>query len=270
MHGGSDGLHQRHWTATEVSETAVTFVYLSPDGESGYPGSVAFSVKYELVGDNQLRVTMQGRVLGDLKTPINLAQHSYFNLAGHSSGGDVLGHELRMEADTFLALDASQIPTGVRQSVGDPACMDFRRGKRIGAGIDAVPGGMGYDHTYCFSGDDAPEVREVREVAELRDPQSGRIMVVSTNAPGAQLYTAGYLDGSLTCKENCRYEKYGGVCIETQALPDSINREEFLKGGSNVVYGPADDAYRHVVTYTFKTDRSVPSKPSSDKAVTHV
>ncbi len=189
MHGGSDGLHRKRWTATEVSNTAVTFVYLSPDGDAGYPGSVAFSVKYELSGDSQLCVTMRGRVLGDLLTPINLAQHTYFNLAGHASGRDVLGHELKLDADTFLELDASQIPTGVRQSVGDPACMDFRRGKTIGAGIEDVPGGMGYDHNYCFSvDDDAGEVREVREVAELRDPQSGRIMVVSTDAPGAQLY----------------------------------------------------------------------------------
>jgi aldose 1-epimerase len=186
LHGGSDGLHRKRWIATEVSSTAVTFVYLSLDGESGYPGSVAFSVKYELVQENQLCVTMRGRVLGDLQTPINLAQHTYFNLAGHASGRDVLGHELRMDADAFLDLDASQIPTGVRQSVDNPACMDFRRGKMIGAGIEAVPGCMGYDHNYCFSVDGV--AREVREVAELRDPQSGRIMVVSTDAPGAQLY----------------------------------------------------------------------------------
>ena len=187
MHGGSDGLHRKRWTATEVTDTAVTFVYLSPDGEAGYPGSVAFSVKYELIGENQLCVTMRGRVLGDLQTPINLAQHTYFNLAGHASGRDVLGHELKLVADTFLELDASQIPTGVRRSVGDLACMDFRRGKMIGAGIEDVPGGMGYDHNYCFSSVDV-DTREVREVAELRDPQSGRVMVVSTDAPGAQLY----------------------------------------------------------------------------------
>ena len=187
LHGGSDGLHRKRWTATEVTDTAVTFVYLSPDGEAGYPGSVAFSVKYELIGENQLCVTMRGRVLGDLQTPINLAQHTYFNLAGHASGRDVLGHELKLVADTFLELDASQIPTGVRRSVGDLACMDFRRGKMIGAGIEDVPGGMGYDHNYCFSSVDG-DTREVREVAELRDPQSGRVMVVSTDAPGAQLY----------------------------------------------------------------------------------
>jgi aldose 1-epimerase len=190
---------------------------------------------------------MQGTVEGTSATPINMAGHSYFNLGGCDTGGDCLDHELAMpEADAFTELDDTQIPTGRLVSVVECPAMDFRRPKRLGLDLADAPGGMGYDHNFCLRGGDGQG--SIACAAELYHPPTGRGLRVHTTAPGLQLYTANYLDGSFPGKDGRLYPKAGGVCLETQAYPDAVNHPSF----PSVVYQPGE-TYRHVIVYEFFT-----------------
>lgn len=227
LHGGNVGFDQRAWDvecAPGAGGVEMRLQRLSPDGEEGYPGNLSVSVLYRLTSENALEIEYEART--DAPTPVNLTNHSYFNLCGEGSGESVLGHELRLRASRFLPTDAGQIPTGELRAVeGTP--FDFRRLQSIGSRIQepdeqlALAGG--YDHNWVLDG----AFGRLNLAAELYEPVSGRLMEVFTTEPGLQLYTGNLLDGSCLGKSGRSYLRYGGLCLETQHFPDSPNRPEF-------------------------------------------
>lgn len=219
LHGGHKGFDKLLWRAElEAAHEAasVRFRYLSQEGEEGYPGQLSVRVDYTLTDDDELQLDYFAET--DRPTPVNLTNHSYFNLAG---SGDVLGHELTLAADAFLPVASDLIPTGEICKVEGTA-MDFRRPRRLG---EALPSGNpgGYDHTFVLRDD----CREGRPAARVREAGSGRIMELHTTEPGVQLYTGNYLDGSNIGKGGQVYAKHHGFCLETQHYPDSVNRPGF-------------------------------------------
>jgi aldose 1-epimerase len=220
LHGGIVGFDRVVWrakTATTPTSAILSLSYESPDGEEGYPGSLSVEVTYTLAADNSL--TVDYKATTTKATPINLTNHSYFNLAGHASG-DVLQQKLTIVANRFVPVDETSIPVGPLQKVeGTP--FDFTTAHALGARITEV--GIGYDHTYVLS--DAP--RPLHFAARAVDPSSGRYLEVLTTEPGVQLYTGNYLDGSLIGKSGAVYKKHAGFCLETQHFPDSVNQPSY-------------------------------------------
>lgn len=221
LHGGIKGFDKVVWKTQEAvaaeDEAWVKMTYLSVDGEEGYPGNLTCTVTYTLTNADELRFTYEGST--DKKTVVNLTNHSYWNLAGHA-GGDILGHELTIDADRFTVVDAGLIPTGVIASVHDMP-LDFSRPRTIGSRLGQLA--HGYDHNYVLNG----KAGTLRFCAQVREPHSGRIMAVHTTEPGVQLYTGNFLDGSLIGKEGKSYTKHAGFCLETQHYPDSPNKPQF-------------------------------------------
>ena len=222
IHGGRRGFDKVVWQAKVLppknGEAAVEFSYLSKDGEEGYPGNLQVKVTYTLTDANELRIDYRAQT--DKATPVNLTNHSYFNLVG---SGDVLEHELRLYADRYTPADDELIPTGVIASVqGTP--LDFTKPEKIGARIEQLkPKPGGYDHNYVING----AAGTLRLAARARDPKSGRVMQVSTTEPGVQLYTANWLDGRMRGTGGVVYPRHGGFCLETQHYPDSVNKPDF-------------------------------------------
>ena len=220
LHGGTKGFDRVVWDAkTSRTPTSANLIlsYVSPDGEEGYPGAVSVEVTYTLASDNALTVTYKASTTK--ATPVNLTNHSYFNLAGHASG-NVLKQKLTIDADRFIPVDETSIPLGPLEKVaGTP--FDFTSPHEIGERILEV--GIGYDHTYVLS--EAP--RSLHFAARAVDPSSGRYVELLTTEPGVQLYTGNYLDGSLKGKGGAGYEKHSGFCLETQHFPDSVNQPSY-------------------------------------------
>ncbi|MEU4535470.1 aldose epimerase family protein [Streptosporangium sp. NPDC023825] len=223
LHGGTHGFDTRVWRITAASDTAVTLEYVSPDGEQGYPGTLTVSVTYTLTGD---AIRLDYQAVTDAPTVLNLTNHSYFNLAG---GGDVLKHVVRIDADHYLPVDATQIPTGELAPVaGTP--FDFTSPYEIGERIADPALGGGYDHCYVLRGG-----------IEVHEPAGGLTMEVTTTEPGVQFYTGNFLDGVATA-----YGKHAGLCLETQHFPDSPNRPNF----PSVVLRPGE-RFDSTTTYRF-------------------
>ncbi|MGJ6963370.1 aldose epimerase family protein [Streptosporangium sp. G11] len=223
LHGGPHGFDTRVWRITAASDTAVTLEYVSRDGEEGYPGTLTASVTYTLTGD---AIRLDYHAVTDAPTVLNLTNHSYFNLAG---GGDVLKHVVRIDADHYLPVDATQIPTGELAPVaGTP--FDFTSPREIGERITDPLLGGGYDHCYVLRGG-----------IEVREPAGGLAMEVTTTEPGVQFYTGNFLDGVATA-----YGKHAGLCLETQHFPDSPNRPDF----PSVVLRPGE-RFASTTTYRF-------------------
>jgi aldose 1-epimerase len=226
LHGGLKGFDKKVWTAELVDtngNVGVTYRMDSPDGDEGYPGAVHVQVTYLLTANNDLSVEYEAT--SDKATPINLTQHSYFNLAGEGRG-DILNHRLTIDADRFTPVDATLIPTGDQRSVeGTP--LDFRRPATIGARIDAddeqLRFGGGYDHNFVLNRDRDGLIHAAR----LEEPTSGRTLDVSTTEPGLQFYSGNFLDGTITGKAGHVYAKRSGLCLETQHFPDSPNHPGF-------------------------------------------
>jgi aldose 1-epimerase len=221
LHGGIRGFDKVVWEAKQIPG-GVELTYVSKDGEEGFPGRLTTTVRYTLSG-SALRIEYSATT--DKDTVLNLTNHSYFNLAGQGKG-DVLGHVVKIDASRMTPVDASLIPTGELKSVeGTP--FDFRTPHAIGERINADDAqlrlGNGYDHNFVL---DHPQGR-LAEAAEVYEPTTGRILQVRTTEPGVQLYTANFLDGSITGKDGRVYNRRFAFCLETQHFPDSPNHAGF-------------------------------------------
>jgi aldose 1-epimerase len=224
LHGGAVGFDKLNWTMTPFTtktSSGVTLTATSPDGDQGYPGTLALSVTYELTEANELGLRFSATT--DKPTILNLTHHSYFNLSG---SGDILGHELLIPAERFTVVREGLIPTGeLRDVTGTP--FDFRRPKAIEQNIDEEDAqlelGLGYDHNWVLK-DSADN--ELVLAARLSEKTCGRILEVWSTEPGVQFYSGNSLDGSLQGKGvvyNCR----SGLCLEPQRFPDSPNQPAF-------------------------------------------
>jgi aldose 1-epimerase len=224
LHGGIKGFDKALWTTAVVpGQNAVTFTRTSPDGEEGYPGNLSTTVTYTLTDRNELIVDYHATT--DKATPVNLTHHSYFNLAGDVAG-DILGHDVTINADRYTPVDDTLIPTGELAGVeGTP--FDFRKPTAIGARINAdhpqLKAGKGYDHNWVLNRSGAG----LQLAARVVEPKTGRTLEVSTQEPGLQFYTGNFLDGSLTGKGGRVYAHRTGFCLETQHYPDSPNKPNF-------------------------------------------
>ncbi len=220
LHGGNVGFGRRVWES-EAVDSGVKLIYVSPDGEEGYPGCLTAEVTIGLTEANALTLRYQAET--DATTHVNLTHHGYFNLLG---SGDILDHELTLYADLFTPVDSGLIPTGELRAVDDTP-LDFREGALIGERIDdendQLVAGGGYDHNFVLSGDQD----EQGLAATVIDSLSGRRMDVFTTEPGVQFYTGNFLDGSIVGKHGKRYEKRSGLCLETQHFPDTPNQPSF-------------------------------------------
>lgn len=230
LHGGPDGFDRVKWNAT-VDGASLRLAYRSVDGEMGYPGNLDATVVYTLMDSNELVVSFHA--VTDKATPVNLTQHSYFNLAG---GGDILGHLLTIDADAFVAIDAESIPTGeLRPVAGTP--FDFRSARPIGALIgetdEQLRHGGGYDHSFVL---DKPAGKAMTRAARVVEPVSGRVLELWTEEPAVQFYSGNFLDGSLVGKGRT-YQYRSGFCLEPQHFPDSPNQPRF----PNVILRPGQE-----------------------------
>lgn len=247
-HGGSEGFSKRLWETDLSRPGAVRFHLHSPDGDGGYPGALDVSVTYEL-RDHALFVTMEGFAHDD--TLVNLAHHPYFNL---EDDGDVLDHRLTLSCSTFTPGEP-KVPNGTILDVsGTP--FDFRVAHRVG---ERLPGGDGagspggYDHNLMIDGSGAYSAASsaeavTRHVATVEAPRSGRVMTISSNQPCVQLYTGNFLDGR-TRGVRGPLEKHAGLCLETQAPPNSIN----VPAWRRMVLLPRGGRYRHEMIYALSS-----------------
>jgi aldose 1-epimerase len=227
LHGGVDRTFNKVvWDGEPLKgKTGVAYSYLSKDGEEGFPGNCKVRVTYTLTDSNELVIDYEATT--DKATPINVSQHSYFNLAGEGTG-DILNHEIMINADRFTPVDKNLIPTGeLRPVKGTP--FDFTTSTRIGSRIDdnydQLVLGHGYDHNWVLNrkrGDNGLVL-----AARVYEPTSGRVLEVSTTQPGVQFYTGNFLDGTITGKQGHVYKHRYGLCLETQHFPDSPNHPDF-------------------------------------------
>jgi len=244
LHGGRTGWDKVIWNARPVDTAdgpALELTYVSKDGEEGYPGTVTARTVYTLTSKNELKVEMDATT--DKTTLVNMAHHSYWNLGGYNSG-TILDHELMLNADQYTP-GTPMVPDGRVVSVkGTP--FDFTSAKAVGRDLKQAGGKpIGYDHNFVVNG--VPN--QVRPVARLRDPKSGRVMTVAADQPGVQFYTGNFLDGSAKGK-GATYGQYAALCLETQKFPNAINVPAWR---DQVILRPGQ-MYRHLMVHTFSVE----------------
>lgn len=245
LHGGLKGFDKAVWQAEIVKQggsECLELTYRSVDGEENYPGNLDIKVTYNLTEDNALKIDYFA--VSDKDTVVNLTNHAYFNLSGHASG-DILKHELMINADKFTPVNSECIPTGEIRDVKGTV-MDFTGLTPIEPGLSSddeqIANGKGYDHNWVLKvSGKAPE-----KAAEVYDPASGRVMEVYTTKPGIQFYSGNFLDGSEIGKGGAVYGKRSGLCLETQYFPNAMKHKHFpspiLKAGQQ---------YKHTTIYKF-------------------
>lgn len=245
LHGGLKGFDKAVWKAEIVKQggsECLELTYRSVDGEENYPGNLDVKVTYTLTEDNALKIDYFA--VSDKDTVVNLTNHAYFNLSGHASG-DILKHELMINADKFTPVNSECVPTGEIRDVKGTV-MDFTGLTPVGPGLSSddeqIANGKGYDHNWVLKvSGKAPE-----KAAEVYDPASGRVMEVYTTKPGVQFYSGNFLDGSEIGKDGAVYSKRSGLCLETQYFPNALKHKHFpspiLKAGQE---------YKHTTIYKF-------------------
>jgi aldose 1-epimerase len=244
IHGGVRGFAKVLWSAQVVQTSAdpqLCLTYTSIDGEEGYPGTLDVTVVYTLTSDS---LVLEYEAVSDKDTIVNLTNHVYFNLSGAGSG-DILGHVVTLDADTFTPANDERIPTGEIRSVAG-TLMDFRRPEalspRISSSGELIGRGQGCDHNWVLNHVPGVYTRS----GEVYDPQSGRVMEFYTSEPGVQFYTGNSLNGSLIGKHGLPYQKFAGLCLEAQHYPDSPHHPNFPS-----VILRAGERYRQKTSYRF-------------------
>jgi aldose 1-epimerase len=248
LHGGVVGFDKVVWTANPMETShgpALILTYLSKDGEEGFPGNLQVTAVYTLTDDNALQVEFKATT--DKPTVCNLTHHSYFNLAGQGKG-DILGHQLYINADKTTPVDNKLIPTGeIADVTGTP--FDFRKPTAIGARIDdpntILQYGPGYDHNWVVNNPPG----QLGLQAKVVEPVSGRVMEVWSDEPAVQFYAGNFLDGTIVGKGGVAYQKRTGFCLEPQHYPDSPNKENF----PSTVLKPGD-TFHNMIVYKFSVE----------------
>ena len=225
----------------------VTLSCVSPDGEEGYPGRLKTDITYSMSGSTELSVAFSA--VTDKPTLVNLTNHSFFNLAGVESGGDILDQLVMIAADTYLPVSAAGIPLGAPDKVGTTP-FDFRKAHPVGARLrdanEQVLIRQGYDHNFCLRGG---ATSEPRFAARVEDPGSGRALELWTNQPGVQFYSGNFLDGTVTGKYGRVHRQYDALCLEPQVYPNTPNRPDFPSARLD-----PGQVYRHTSLYRFSAN----------------
>jgi aldose 1-epimerase len=241
LHGGATrSLDKVVWKGKPFESAngeGVVFTYTSPDGEEGYPGNLAIKISYTLTDQNELRIDYEATT--DKATPVNITNHSYFNLSGAGSA-TINDHELMLAAERYTPVDSTLIPTGELVPVaGTP--FDFRDFHAIGERVDQLGKGKndGYDHNFALNNQDG----DVALAAKVREPKSGRTLSVFTSEPGIQFYGGNFLAGAVA-KDGKHYDYRSGFCLETQHYPDSVNQANF----PSIILRPGEK-YTHTCIY---------------------
>ena len=240
LHGGNKGFDKVVWDAEEMNDSLVQgliLTYSSPDGEEGYPGNLKVKATYSLNDHNEFKLVIEAE--SDKPTPVNLCNHTYFNLS--EADTSVLGHNLTLYANHYTPVNEELIPTGALLPVAKTP-MDFNNSQLVGAGIDKVKGG--YDHNYVLT----KKPGELKMAAQLYDARTGRQLEILTTQPGIQFYSGNFLDGTIKGKGGKVYQKYYGLCLETQHFPDSPNQPSF----PNTILKPGDK-FMETTIYRFTT-----------------
>lgn len=255
LHGGDVGFNQHLWHAEPFSSAhgkGVVLTYTSEEGEQGFPGRLSSRVSYTLTQDNELVIDYRAKT--SRATPVNLTQHSYFNLQGEGNGS-IMNHQLMINASAYTPVNATLIPTGEIANV-DGTPFDFREptaiGERMGQKNTQLAYAQGYDHNFVLTKNPGQN-GEPALAARVIEPQSGRVLEVSTTEPGLQFYSGNFLDGGLIGKRGQPYTRHAGLALETQHFPNSPNQPNF----PSTILQP-DECYHSQTVYRFATTPDLP------------